>query len=249
MYTVYNGNLLYHGCVPLNEDGSFKKVAVFGKEYAGKELYDVLEAYARKGYYATDPEEKQKGLDILWFLWLNKNSPVYGKERMTTFERQFVADKNTYKEPKNPYYKLIENEEVADRILEEFGLSGNESHIINGHIPVLVKEGQSPMHCNGKVLIIDGGFSKAYQEKTGIAGYTLIYNSYGLSLAEHEPFESIEKAVQEGNDVVSHKTLVQRANKRKRVADTDIGKKLKEEIEDLEALLKAYREGIIEEHL
>ena len=249
MYTVYNGNLLYHGCVPLNEDGSFKKVSVFGKEYAGKQLYDVLEEYARKGYYATDPEEKQKGLDILWYLWLNKNSPVYGKERMTTFERQFVADKATYKEPKNPYYKLIENEEVADRILEEFGLSGNESHIINGHIPVLVKEGQSPMHCNGKVLIIDGGFSKAYQEKTGIAGYTLIYNSYGLSLAEHEPFESLEKAIQEGNDVVSHKTLVQRVNKRKTVADTDIGKSLKEDIKDLEALLKAYREGVIEETL
>lgn len=249
MYTVYNGNLLYHGCVPLNEDGSFKKVTVFGKEYAGKELYDVLEEYARKGYYAKEPEEKQKGLDILWFLWLNKNSPVYGKARMTTFERQFVADKSTYKEPKNPYYKLIESEEVADRILEEFGLSGNESHIINGHIPVLVKEGQSPMHCNGKVLIIDGGFSKAYQEKTGIAGYTLIYNSYGLSLAEHEPFESIEKAIEEGNDVVSHKTLVQRVNKRKRVADTDIGKRLKEEIKDLEALLKAYREGVIEERL
>ena len=249
MYTVYNGNLLYHGCVPLNEDGSFKKVPVFGKEYAGKELYDVLEEYARKGYYATNPLERQKGLDILWFLWLNKNSPVYGKERMTTFERQFVADESTYKEPKNPYYKLIEKEEVADRILEEFGLSGNEAHIINGHIPVLVKEGQSPMHCNGKVLIIDGGFSKAYQEKTGIAGYTLIYNSYGLSLAEHEPFESIEKAIEEGNDVVSHKTLVQRVNKRKRVADTDIGKRLKEEIKDLEALLKAYREGIIEEAL
>ncbi len=249
MYTVYNGNLLYHGCVPLNEDGSFKKVTVFGQEYAGKQLYDVLEEYARKGYYATDLEEKQKGLDILWFLWLNKNSPVYGKERMTTFERQFVADKATYKEPKNPYYKLIEDEAVADRILEEFGLSGNESHIINGHIPVLVKEGQSPMHCNGKVLIIDGGFSKAYQEKTGIAGYTLIYNSYGLSLAEHEPFESLEKAIQDGNDVVSHKTLVQRVSKRKTVADTDIGKNLKEEIKDLEALLKAYREGVIEEIL
>lgn len=247
MYTIYNGNLLYHGCVPLNEDGTFKKVCVFGKEYAGKELYDVLESYARKGYYATDPTEKLKGLDILWFLWLNKNSPVYGKERMTTFERYFVADKNTYKEPKNPYYKLIEQEEVADRILKEFGLEGNEAHIINGHIPVLVKEGQSPMHCNGKVLIIDGGFSKAYQEKTGIAGYTLIYNSYGLVLAEHEPFESVEKAVMEGNDVVSHKTLVQRVMKRKTVADTDLGKEMKEEIADLEALLRAYREGLIEE--
>ena len=249
MYTVYNGNLLFHGCVPLNEDGSFKKVSVFGKEYYGKELYDILEEYARKGYYATDPAEKQKGLDILWYLWLNKNSPVYGKERMTTFERQFVADKSTYKEPKNPYYKLIEDEEMADKILREFGLEGNESHIINGHIPVLVKEGQSPIHCNGKVLIIDGGFSKAYQEKTGIAGYTLIYNSYGLSLAEHEPFESVQKAIEDGNDVVSHKTLVQRVSKRKRVADTDNGRNMKEDIKDLEALLKAYREGIIEEAL
>jgi fructose-1,6-bisphosphatase-3 len=247
MYTVHNGNLLYHGCVPLNDDGTFKKVMVFGKEYSGKELYDVLEGYARKGYYETDPQEKQKGLDILWFLWLNKNSPVYGKDRMTTFERYFVADKNTYKEPKNPYYKLIENEEVADRILEEFGLEGKESHIINGHIPVLVKEGQSPMHCNGKVLIIDGGFSKAYQEKTGIAGYTLIYNSFGLVLAEHEPFESVEKAIMEGNDVVSHKTLVQRVMKRKTVADTDLGKAMKEDIADLEELLRAYRAGIIEE--
>ena len=145
--------------------------------------------------------------------------------------------------------KLLSSEEMADKILKEFGLSGRESHIIYGHIPVLVKEGQSPIHCNGKVLIIDGGFSKAYQEKTGIAGYTLIYNSYGLSLAEHEPFESVQKAIEDGNDVVSHKTLVQRVSKRKRVADTDIGRNMKEDIKDLEALLKAYREGIIEEKL
>ena len=158
MYTVYNGNLLYHGCVPLNEDGSFKKVSVFGNEYAGKELYDVLESYARKGYYSSNEEERAKGHDILWFLWQNRNSPVYGKERMTTFERYFVADEATYKEPKNPYYHLIEEEDVANRILAEFGLSDKDCHIINGHIPVLVKEGQSPMHCNGKVLIIDGGF-------------------------------------------------------------------------------------------
>ncbi len=249
MYTVHNGNLLFHGCVPLNADGTFKKVSVFGKEYAGKELYDVLESYARSGYYATNSEEKQKGMDILWYLWLNRNSPVYGKDRMTTFERYFIADKNTYKEPKNPYYKLIEKEEVAERILKEFGLEGNESHIVNGHIPVLAKDGESPIRCNGKVLIIDGGFSKAYQEKTGIAGYTLIYNSYGLVLAEHEPFESVEKAVMEGNDVFSHKTLVQRVMKRKTVADTDLGKEMKEEIADLEELLRAYREGKIEEEL
>lgn len=247
MYTVYNGNLLYHGCVPLNDDGSFKKVAVFGKEYAGKELYDVLESYARKGYYSSNEEEKLKGLDILWFLWLNRNSPVYGKDRMTTFERYFVEDEETYKEPKNPYYRLIEDEEVANRILAEFGLNDKDSHIINGHIPVLVKEGQSPMHCNGKVLIIDGGFSKAYQSKTGIAGYTLIYNSFGLALAEHEPFESVEKAIEDGNDVVSHKIVVQRVTKRMTVADTDLGKKMKEDIIDLENLLDAYREGLIKE--
>ncbi len=249
MYTVHNGNLLFHGCVPLNTDGSFKKVTVFGKEYAGKKLYDILDSYARKGYYATNPKEKLKGLDILWFIWLNKNSPVYGKERMTTFERYFVADKATHKEPKNPYYKLIEDEKVVEQILKEFGLSGKEAHIINGHIPVQVKDGESPMRCNGKVLIIDGGFSKAYQEKTGIAGYTLIYNSFGLVLAEHEPFESIEKAVMDGNDVVSHKILVQRTLKRKTVADTDVGKALKEDIKDLEMLLQAYREGVIEESL
>jgi len=247
MYTVYNGNLLYHGCVPLNDDGSFKKVSVFGKEYAGKELYDVLESYARKGYYSSNEEERAKGLDILWFLWLNRNSPVYGKERMTTFERYFVADEETYKEPKNPYYRLIEHEDVANRILAEFGLKDKDCHIINGHIPVLVKDGQSPMHCNGKVLIIDGGFSKAYQSKTGIAGYTLIFNSFGLVLAEHEPFESVEKAIEDGNDVVSHKIIVQRVMKRMTVADTDLGKKMKEDIVDLENLLSAYREGLIKE--
>ena len=249
LYTVHNGNLLFHGCVPLNPDGTLKSVTVFGKEYSGKALYDVLDSYARKGYYATRPKEKLRGLDIMWFIWLNRDSPVYGKERMTTFERYFVADKTTHKEPKNPYYKLIEDEQVVDSILEEFGLSGEESHIINGHVPVQVKAGESPMRCNGKVLIIDGGFSKAYQGKTGIAGYTLIYNSYGLVLAEHEPFESLEKAITEGNDVVSHKIVVQRSWKRKKVADTDLGKSLQEMIEDLETLLQAYREGTIEEGL
>lgn len=249
LYKVYNGNLLYHGCVPMNEDGSFTKVSVYGREYAGKALYDVLENYARKGYYAIDQEEKQKGLDILWFIWENQNSPVFGKEKMTTFERYFVADKSTYKEPKNPYYRLLEKEEVVSQILSEFGLSGEEAHIVNGHIPIEAKRGESPVKCNGKLLIIDGGFSKAYQPKTGIAGYTLIYNSYGLLLAAHEPFESVEKAVQDGSDIVSHTILVQHVGKRKTVADTDIGKGLKESIRDLEALLLAYREGVIAEGL
>ena len=247
LYKVYNGNLLYHGCVPLNEDGTFTRVNVFGKEYAGKELYDVLEGYARKGYYAIDPKEKKKGQDILWFIWENQNSPVFGKAKMTTFERYFIADKKTHQEPKNPYYRLLEKEEVVNRILEEFGLEGAEAHIINGHIPVEAKKGESPVKCNGKLLIIDGGFSKAYQPKTGIAGYTLIYNSYGLVLAAHEPFESVEKAVQDGSDIVSHTVLVQQVVRRKTVADTDVGKSLKESIHDLEELLAAYRAGTIVE--
>lgn len=249
LYKVYNGNLLYHGCVPMNEDGSFTKVMLYGREYAGKQLYDVLENYARKGYYAIDPGEKQKGLDILWFIWENQNSPVFGKEKMTTFERYFVADKKTYDEPKNPYYRLLEKEEVVNRILAEFGLNGNEAHIINGHIPIEAKRGESPIKCNGKLLIIDGGFSKTYQPKTGIAGYTLIYNSYGLVLAAHEPFESVEMAVLEGSDIVSHTILVQHVVMRKTVADTDIGKGLRESIKDLEALLLAYREGTIVEKI
>lgn len=247
LYKVYNGNLLYHGCVPFHEDGSFQKVRIFDKEYSGKELYDVLEHYARKGYYSIDKGEKEKGLDILWFIWQNANSPVFGKSKMTTFERYFIADKETHKEPKNPYYRLLEQEEIVNKILEEFGLSAEESHIINGHVPVETKRGESPVKCNGKLLIIDGGFSKAYQPKTGIAGYTLIYNSYGLLLAAHEPFESVEKAVNDGSDIHSHMMLVQHTQQRKTVADTDVGKELKESIEDLEKLLNAYREGTIAE--
>lgn len=166
---------------------------------------------------------------------------------MTTFERYFIADKKTHEEPKNPYYRLLEKEEVVNRILEEFGLGGAEAHIINGHIPVEAKRGESPVKCNGKLLIIDGGFSRAYYSKTGIAGYTLIYNSYGLVLAAHEPFESVEKAVQDGSDIVSHTVLVEHVMKRKTVADTDIGKSLKESIRELEALLAAYRAGTIVE--
>lgn len=249
LYKVYNGNLLYHGCVPMNEDGTFTRVNVYGKEYSGKALYDVLENYARKGYYAIDPGEKKKGLDILWFIWENQNSPVFGKAKMTTFERYFIADKATHQEPKNPYYRLLEEEEVVNRILSEFGLEGAEAHIINGHIPVEAKRGESPVKCGGKLLIIDGGFSKAYQPKTGIAGYTLIYNSYGLVLAAHEPFESVEKAVQEGSDIASHTILVQHVVRRKLVADTDIGRELRASIRDLEALLQAYRDGILVEKI
>jgi fructose-1,6-bisphosphatase-3 len=247
LYKVYNSNLLYHGCVPLNPDGTFERVNIFGQEYSGKSLYDVLEHYARKGYFAIEQAEKQKGLDILWFIWENPHSPVFGKSKMTTFERYLVIDKSTHIEPKNPYYSLYEKEEVVNRILKEFNLDTQEAHIINGHVPVEAKKGESPIKCNGKLLIIDGGFSKAYHDKTGIAGYTLIYNSYGLLLAAHEPFESVEKAVQDESDVLSHIVLVQQTMKRKTVRDTDIGKELEESIKELEELLNAYREGAIVE--
>ena len=245
LYKVYNGNLLYHGCVPLNEDGSFKEVNIYGKKYKGKALYDILEHYARKGYYSLDPIEKEKGRDIMWFIWKNKDSPVFGKEKMTTFERYFILDKKTHEEPKNPYYKLYEKEEVVNRILEEFGLPAKGSHIINGHVPVAVKKGESPVKCNGKLLVIDGGFSKAYQPKTGIAGYTLIYNSYGLILAAHEPFESMDETVRNETSTPSHIVMEQNVVKRKTVADTDTGKVLRENIAELEELLEAYRSGLL----
>ena len=247
LYKVYNGNLLYHGCVPLNEDGSFKEVNIYGKTYSGKALYDILEHYARKGYYSLDPVEKKKGEDILWFIWKNKNSPVFGKDRMATFERYFIDEEETHEEPKNPYYRLYEKEEVVDRILTEFGLPTQGGHIINGHIPVAVKKGESPVKCGGKLLIIDGGFSRAYQPKTGIAGYTLIYNSYGLVLAAHEPFESMEKTVLNEIGIHSHIVMEQNVVKRKTVNDTDTGKVLRENIAELEELLEAYRSGLLVE--
>ena len=247
LYKIYNGNLLYHGCVPLNEDGSFREVEIYGEKYSGRALYDILELYARKGFYSDDPEEKEKGVDLLWYIWQGKNSPVFGKDKMTTFERYFIADKATHKEPKNPYYKLYEQEEIVDSIFREFGLEEGEPHIVNGHVPVIVKKGESPIKCGGKLLVIDGGFSKAYQEKTGNAGYTLIYNSYGLVLAAHPPFETMEKAVLDEISISSEIVMKHKLSVRKKVADTDTGKAIKARIEDLEALLKAYRRGLITE--
>ena len=247
LYKVYNGNLLYHGCVPLNEDGSFMKVRIFDKTYSGKALYDILEHYARKGYYSIDPQEKQRGEDILWFIWKNKHSPVFGKERMATFERYFIDATETHEEPKNAYYRLFEKEEIVDKILKEFGLPVQGAHIINGHIPVIVKKGESPVKCGGKLLVIDGGFSKAYQPKTGIAGYTLIYNSCGLVLAAHEPFTSMEDTVLNETCIHSHIVMEQNVVKRKTVNDTDTGKVLRENIAELEELLQAYRSGMLVE--
>ncbi|MDD3218490.1 MAG: fructose-1,6-bisphosphatase [Lachnospiraceae bacterium] len=247
LYKIYNSNLLYHGCVPLNEDGSFKEVDIFGKTYKGKALYDVLDTYIRKAFFALEPEEREKGMDILWYIWSNKNSPLFGKDKMATFERYFVADKELHKERKNPYYCLLENENVVDSILGEFGLPHKDSHIVNGHVPVLQRDGESPVKCNGKVLVIDGGFSKAYQNQTGIAGYTLTYNSYGLSLVAHEPFTSTEDAITEETDIHSNQIMVQRMPYRQLVGDTDNGRALRIRIEELKELLKAYRSGEIVE--
>lgn len=251
IYKVYNGNLLFHGCIPLNEDGSFRKVNIGGKKFAGKGLYDILEYWARKGYFAKDDaqhhEEKVFGQDIMWFIWSNENSPVYGKEKMATFERYFLKDKEVQSEKKDFYYQLIDRDEIVDKICEDFHLDPACAHIINGHMPVEIKKGETPVRCHGRVLIIDGGFSKAYQSKTGIAGYTLTYNSYGLRLVSHEPFESVEASILKESDIHSETVVVEKMAARRLVADTDIGKQLRENISELEALLNAYYEGLIPE--
>lgn len=249
LYKVYNNNLLYHGCMPLNEDGSLKEVSMFGRTFKGKSLYDALDRYLRKGFFALDEEEREAGKDIMWYIWLHPNSPLFGKDKMATFERYFLGEKETHLEKKNSYYHLLEKEEVIDGILEEFGLNPGEAHVVNGHVPVKRKNGESPIKCKGKVLVIDGGFSKAYQKETGIAGYTLIYNSYGLLLVAHEPFESTEAAIQKESDIHSDYMVVKRVMQRRRVGDTDVGKELKEQVTDLERLLAAYRSGEIIEKI
>ena len=249
LYKVYNNNLLYHGCVPLTENGELKSVRVYGHSYKGKGLYEAMESYVRKGFYALDPREKERGRDLMWYIWLGEGSPLFGKDKMATFERYFLAEKETHKEKKNPYYSMLENEEVIDKILAEFGLPAEGTHIINGHVPVKSKNGENPIKCGGKVMVIDGGFSKAYQKETGIAGYTLIYNSYGLILVAHEPFESTEAAIEKESDIHSDSIIVKRVVQRKLVGDTDIGRELKEQIADLEMLLEAYRCGRITERI
>lgn len=249
LYKVYNGNLLYHGCVPLNEDGSFKEVTLYGQTYHGKALYEKLDSYIRKGFFAVDKNDRKKGKDIMWYIWLSPDSPLYGKDKMATFERYFLAEKETHVEKKDAYYHLVENEKVVDSILKEFGLDVNESHIVNGHVPVKIIKGEKPVKCNGKVLVIDGGFSKAYHGQTGIAGYTLIYNSYGMILVAHNPFESAEKAILDESDIHSESMTVNRSMFRKFVGDTDAGQEMKETIKDLEKLLEAYRSGELSERL
>lgn len=247
LYKVHNSNLLYHGCIPLNEDGSFMKVRLFGKDYSGKALYDVLDSYARKSYYASQESgERNKGLDVLWYIWCGPGSPVFGKDKMTTFERYFIEDKSTHFEKKNMYYSRLDDEKFLNSVLKEFGL-GEHSHIVNGHVPVELKKGESPIRCGGKLLLIDGGFSRAYQGKTGIAGYTLISNSHGMRLVAHEPFESMQAAIINESDILSDSMIVETSPQRIRVADTDIGAEIRESIGQLEELLEAYREGVLTE--
>ena len=249
MYKVYNGNLLYHGCVPLNPDGSFMRVNVLGKNYSGRALYDVLDGCARVGYYGVSGKEKRDGQDIMWYIWAGAGSPVYGRDKMATFERYLLTDESMHTEVKNSYYDLLENESVIRRILEEFGLNGRESHIVNGHVPVEQKRGESPLKCGGRLLVIDGGFSKAFRSRTGIAGYTLVSNSRGMRLVSHEQFESTEAAIRKESDILSDTLDVEIFPVRKRVADTDNGSKIKEMIGDLEKLLGAYRDGVIPERV
>ena len=245
MYRLYNGNLIYHGCVLLNDDKTFTHSDICGVDTYGKSMYELLDSYARKGFFAPiASKDREKGGDILWYLWCGPKSPLYGRSKMTTFERLFIEDKETHKEVKDAYYKYIEESaEVADAILKEFGATGKYSKIINGHVPIEIKNGQTPVKAGGKVLMIDGGFSKAYHDKTGMAGYTLAIDSHGMWLVQHEKFESKAKAIALETDIVSDTFTVEEFDKRMYVRDTDNGKRLMEEVRDLDELLDAYREG------
>ncbi len=243
MYQVYNGNLLYHGCIPLDENGNFKKIKLMGKEVKGKELMNQMENIANKAFFGDKDSSNQNEIDFMWYLWCGPNSPLFGKDKVATFERYFIDDKTTHVENKNPYYKYLNDEKICDMIMEDFGIVSKDSHIINGHMPVKAKDGESPIRANGKLIIIDGGFAKSYQKSTGLAGYTLTYNSNGLVLAANEPFESKNKAIREGLDIKSQTILKQSVKYRKRVKDTDIGNTLQSQINDLKLLLNAYIDG------
>lgn len=249
LYKIFNGNLLFHACMPMDADGTLKKVKIYGREYQGKELYDVLEKYVRRAFFDLNQEEKKKGQDILWFLWCAPGSPLFGRNKMATFEGYFIKEKPARKEQKNAYYERLEEPATAELVLGEFGLSGEYAHIINGHVPVHHSEGENPVKCGGKVLIIDGGFSEPYHKTTGIAGYTLIYNSYGLTLTSHEPLTSAESAILEEQDIVSRRVVVQQYLRRQLVGDTDNGKRMQERISELKELIEAYRTGQIKENM
>lgn len=248
MYLKYNSNLLFHGCIPFNKDKTFKGMLIKGKVYRGKALLDKFDSLVRNGYFnKNDEEERQYALDMMWYLCNGSASSLFGKDGMKTFERYFIEDKSTHEENKNFYYEFRDDEQMCNKIFSEFGLDKNTSRIINGHVPVCRKQGESPIKANGRLLVIDGGFCKAYRGKTGIAGYTLINNSYGLRIVAHEPFESIESAILEEKDILSTETVVDKEAVRKRVRDTDAGKEIQMNIKRLKLLLEAYSKGLINE--
>lgn len=240
MYKCYNNNLMFHGCIPMHENGEFKKVNVEGKEYSGKALLERLNEMCFKAYFGKPgTAERENACDLMWYLWCGKNSPLYGKDKMAAFERYFTDDKSLYTETFTPYYELSGNPEICVKILHEFGLDGENAHIINGHVPVKIKDGESPVKADGKLFVIDGGISKAYQSKTGIAGYTLIYDSHSLNLAQHPPFS------EDYRENAPKVTVVEKMPKRVNIADTDLGDEINEKLKDLSELLNAYRSGEI----
>ena len=250
LYKVFNGNLLFHGCVPMTEDGQLLTFTLGGKARSGKEFFDFADTAARQAYYhKPGSPERQQGMDFLWFLWAGRNSPIFGRNRMTTFERRLIKDESAWTEPKNAYYTYYQDPAVCDDLLKEFGLEGPHCHIINGHIPVKSKKGESPIKGGGKLLVIDGGFCKAYQPTTGIAGYTLIYNSWVLRLVSHQPFCGQKTAIEENVDIASSSEVFERMEARIKIAQTDVGKKLQAQADALRDLLEAYRAGaVLEDH-
>lgn len=249
MYAIFNNNLLFHASCPLNEDGTLKEVEIYpGKKYSGRDLMHHTGMQIRTAFQNdSDPEERQYAIDYFLYLWCGPDSPLFDKSKMATFERYFIADKETHKEEKGYYFKLRDDEQVIDHILDAFGVTGPNRHIINGHVPVRTIKGENPIKANGKLMVIDGGFSKAYHNETGIAGYTLVYHSRGFQLVQHEPFTSMEDAIKQGTDIKSTTQIVEMSNRRMLVADTDVGIVLKKQIADLEELLFAYRHGFIKE--
>lgn len=249
MYGIYNSNLLFHASVPVNEDGSLREVLVGNVKAKGQALMERIDQMVRTAFDTeADADERSQARDYFWYLWCGPDSPLFDKSKMSTFERYFVADKETHNEKKGWYYTLRDNPDVCDHIMDEFGVKGQHRHIINGHVPVRVGKGENPIKAGGKLMVIDGGFAKAYHDTTGIAGYTLVYHSRGFQLVQHEPFSSTEEAILNGTDIRSTTQIVELTGHRAMVADTDIGRELREQIVDLEKLLFAYRRGVIKEH-
>lgn len=249
LYKIYNGNLLFHGCIPMNEDGSLMKFTIGGAERSGREFLDYADRTARKAHYdKRGTPERQFGLDFLWWLWAGRNSPIFGRDKMTTFERRFIRDEDTWAEPKNAYYSYYNDPSVCDGLLREFGLEGPHCHIINGHVPVKAKKGESPIKGGGKLLVIDGGFSRAYQPTSGIAGYTLIFNSRRLRIVSHQPFSGRREALLNNHDIDNDSLVFEQLENRMRIAQTDEGIQLQTQVDDLMRLLEAYRSGAVAEN-